>query len=52
MRSTKGLGIPKNKRDGIQLYSKAANKGNIFAKHALAKAYFNGDGIRQDRLKA
>ena len=46
------LGLEKDIRRAVELWSKAAELGSIQALFSLGVAYYNGDGVQQDEAKA
>ncbi|GBC47663.2 kinase-like domain-containing protein [Rhizophagus irregularis DAOM 181602=DAOM 197198] len=47
-----GIGIEKDLKKAFYWYEKAANNGNIIAKHNLGDCYLNGNGVKKDHNKA
>ena len=48
----KGLGVEKNPEDGLKWLELCCEKKNARAQYQLAVLYQNGDGVRQDEIKA
>ena len=44
-----GLGTPSNMVEAIAWYQKAAEAGNPLAKARLARIYFSGNGVEEDK---
>jgi hypothetical protein len=47
-----GLGVTKDTREAVRLFTLAANKGLAEAQFQLGRAYKNGEGVAQDYEKA
>merc|ERR1711971_515199 len=45
-------GIPQNARKAFELWSKSADLGSMTGRYHLASAYFYGEGVRTDLIKA
>lgn len=45
-------GTRENKQKGFKLFQSAADKGHIGAQFGVALAYYNGDGVKRDTIKA
>ncbi|EJK56462.1 hypothetical protein THAOC_23643, partial [Thalassiosira oceanica] len=46
------LGLQKDMRKAVELFTKAAELGSIEALFDLGNAYYNGDGVQEDKGKA
>ena len=46
------LGLQKDMRKAVELYTKAADHGTISALFSLENAYYNGEGVAPDKTKA
>ncbi|EJK46661.1 hypothetical protein THAOC_34664 [Thalassiosira oceanica] len=46
------LGLQKDLRKGVELYTEAAELGSIQALYNLGGSYSNGDGVQEDKAKA
>jgi hypothetical protein len=44
--------VPLDKNSGIELLSKAAAGGNVYAQLTLGKCYMNADGVHKDKFMA
>ena len=47
-----GEGVPKDDREAIRWYCKAAEQGDSFAQQQLARKYEDGEGVLQDFVQA
>ena len=47
-----GDGVQKDYKKAVEYYTKAAEKGSVWAQHKLAEMYHYGDGVVQDYKKA
>ena len=47
-----GLGIPSDTREAVKWLKLSSDQGNVPAKHLLAVAHFEGEGVRQNRKMA
>jgi uncharacterized protein len=47
-----GDGVPKDEKEALNWYEKAAAAGNAEAMYDVGRAYENGSGVREDVQKA
>ena len=45
------LGLQKDMRRAVELYTEAAELGSISALHNLGGSYYHGDGVQEDKAK-
>lgn len=48
----RGMGMPQDKKEGLNLLMKAAEQGMPAAQLLVGKAYYDGDGIEQNYIRA
>lgn len=49
--NAQGIGVKKDLKKGLDLYTQAAKKGNAYAKYYLAIIYYDGRGIKKTEKK-